>query len=101
LWLLWATPVLIRFLNHPRFFYWQWFADSSPPSTRNAIAFADDPAAGFPSPEVAWEHLNGAIYGDGEVERPAALPNFLPNQFKDDYRRHLRTLVEKPSAVRA
>ena len=46
---------------------------------------------------MAWEFLNESVYGDGEIERPAALPEFLTRQFKHDYRRHLRNLSEERS----
>ena len=64
-------------------------------------AFGSDPAAELPSPEVAWEFLNGSVYDDGEIERPAALPLFLTRQFKHDYRRHLRNLASERSGVTA
>jgi hypothetical protein len=43
---------------------------------------------------MAWEFLNNAVYGDGEIERPAALPEFLPRQFKHDCRRHLQRMLD-------
>lgn len=44
-----------------------------------------------PSAEVAWAFLNEQVYI--EIERPAALPEFLTNQFKHDYRRHVRNIL--------
>lgn len=41
---------------------------------------------------MAWDFLNDSVYGDDEIERPAALPEFLTRQFAVDYRRHLMTL---------
>jgi hypothetical protein len=64
-------------------------------------AFGSGPAAELPSPEVAWEFLNSSVYGDGEIERPVALPEFLTRQFKHDYRRHLRNLASERSGVTA
>ncbi|HEY6340193.1 MAG TPA: hypothetical protein VIY49_01765 [Bryobacteraceae bacterium] len=55
-------------------------------------AFGSDPDAEIPSPETAWEFLNDNVYVDGGIERPAALPEFLPRQFKHDYWRHVRRL---------
>jgi len=52
-------------------------------------AFGND----VPSPEAAWEFLNEQIYAMGEVERPAALPDFMTHQFEDDYRRHCARLA--------
>jgi hypothetical protein len=34
-----------------------------------------DPEA-LPTPEIAREFLNNAVYCDGAIERPAALPEF-------------------------
>jgi hypothetical protein len=48
---------------------------------------------------MAWDFLNENVYGDGEVERPAALPEFLTRQFKHDYRRHLQVLVQNRARV--
>jgi hypothetical protein len=62
-------------------------------------AFGSDPAVALPTPEMAWDFLNENVYGDGEVERPAALPEFLTRQFKHDYRRHLQVLVQNRARV--
>ena len=58
-------------------------------------AFGNDPAAEIPSPEVAWEFLNEQVYEDGGIERPAAPPQVLTRQFKQDYSRHIRQMVAK------
>jgi hypothetical protein len=50
---------------------------------------------------VAWEFLNSNVYGDSEIDRPTALPEFLTRQFKHDYRRHLRNLSRDRSDVTA
>jgi hypothetical protein len=50
------------------------------------------PPLSFPLPKVAWEFLHNNVYGDGEIERPTALPEFLTQQFKHDYHRHVRNL---------
>ena len=44
-----------------------------------------------PNADVAWDFLNDQIYC--ESERPAGLPEFLPNQFRCDYRRHVRNIL--------
>ncbi len=64
-------------------------------------AFGSDPAAEFPSPEMAWDFLNNNVYGEdeGEIERPATLPDFMTRQFEDDYSRHLLNLVRERSRV--
>jgi hypothetical protein len=62
-------------------------------TSRSAIdAFGSDPRAEIPSPETAWEFLNENVYVDGGIERPTALPDFLPRQCKHDDRRHVRRL---------
>lgn len=45
-----------------------------------------------PSAEIAWDFLE-QIYESEEIERPAALPQFLTRQFKHDYRRHCRIVL--------
>jgi hypothetical protein len=60
-------------------------------------AFGSDPDAALPTPEMAWDFLNNSVYGDGEIERPAGLPDFLPRQFKHHYRRHLSRILEERS----
>jgi hypothetical protein len=57
-------------------------------------AFGSDPVADLPTPEMAWAFLNESVYAEGAVDRPAALPDFLPRQFGHDYRRHIRILAE-------
>jgi hypothetical protein len=58
-------------------------------------AFGDE----LPSAQIAWDFLNEQLYGSGEIERPVALPDFLPRQFKHDYRRHCRVLLAKRLAA--
>src|SRR5207244_1994016 len=48
------------------------------------------------SAEMAWEFIN-ELYDSGEIERPAALPQFLPRQFHKDYRSHCALLLAKAS----
>lgn len=51
----------------------------------------------IPTPEMAWDFVNDALYGDGEFERPAALPDVITKQFRHDYLRHVRNiLMENP-----
>jgi hypothetical protein len=35
---------------------------------------------------MAWDFLNDNVYGDAEIERPAALPEFPTRQFAHNYR---------------
>ena len=58
-----------------------------------AEAAVDAFGAKVPSAESAWDFLNEKVYGSGEVERPRALPEFMTNQFEDDYRRHCTLLL--------
>jgi hypothetical protein len=51
-----------------------------------------------PSAEMAWEFIN-ELYDSGEIERPAALPQFLPRQFHKDYRRHCALFLAKASTA--
>jgi hypothetical protein len=44
---------------------------------------------------MAWDFLNSSVYGDGEIERPAGLPEFLPRQFSHDYRSHLSRILQE------
>jgi hypothetical protein len=64
-------------------------------------AFGSDPNAEFPSAEVVWDFLNHNVYEEGEIERPAALPDVMTRGFKDEYTRHIRNFLEQraqPSA---
>jgi hypothetical protein len=54
--------------------------------------------AEVPSAEMAWEFIN-ELYDSGEIERPAALPQFLPRQFHKDYRRHCAFFLAKASTA--
>ncbi len=51
-----------------------------------------------PSAEIAWEFINEP-FGMGEIERPAALPQFLPRQFHKDYRRNCALLLANAAPV--
>jgi hypothetical protein len=59
------------------------------------VRLRSDPNAEFPSAEMAWDFLNDHVYEDGEIERQAALPDFMTRQFKHDYNRHIRNFLER------
>ena len=52
-------------------------------------AFADSADSQLPTARMAWEFLN-ECFADGDIERPFALPEFLTNQFEQEYRRLIR-----------
>ena len=61
-----------------------------------AESAVDAHGAEVPSAEIAWEFIN-ELYDSGEIERPAALPQFLTRQFHKDYLRHCAILLAKAS----
>ena len=49
------------------------------PAEAAAESAVEAHGAEVPSAEMAWEFIN-ELYDSGEIERPAALPQFLPRQ---------------------
>ena len=49
---------------------------------------------------MAWDFLE-TLYADAEIARPAALPEFMPRQFKHDYHRHVHLISDMHFGVRA
>ena len=75
--------------------------DAAELAARSAFdAFGNDPAAELTTSEMAWDFLE-TLYADEEIARPAALPEFMPRQFKHDYHRHLHLISEMHFGVRA
>jgi hypothetical protein len=56
-------------------------------------AFGNDCLAELPSAEDAWTFLNDHLYVNGGMGRPAALPDVLTRQFRNDYEQHLQKMI--------